>query len=117
MPKTQFAIEMGMGTDLTGEDHTKAACRAVFDALHRNSLTIGPAFGFERDAMLVDIRVGTPDPSQVDTDRVAAEAPYGTVTVEAVKGGAALPSRAKTVIVANAIVSVSFDVKITGEVA
>ncbi|MGB3407430.1 MAG: Lin0512 family protein [Jannaschia sp.] len=112
MPKTQFAIEMGMGTDLSGEDQTKAACRAVFDALHRNSLTIGPAFGFPREAMLVDIRVGVPDPGSVDRDRVAAEAPYGTVRVEAVKGGAALRSRDKTVIVANAIVSVSFDVEV-----
>ncbi|UWQ18417.1 Lin0512 family protein [Jannaschia sp. M317] len=112
MPKTQFAIEMGMGTDLTGEDQTKAACRAVFDALHRNSLTIGPAFGFPRDAMLVDIRVGVPDPGAVDTARVAAEAPYGTVTVAAVKGGARLPSRDKHVVVANAIISVSFDVEI-----
>ncbi|PWJ11469.1 Lin0512 family protein [Jannaschia seohaensis] len=112
MPKTQFAIEMGMGTDLTGEDHTKAARRAVFDALHRNSLTIGPAFGFPREAMLVDIRVGVPDPSAVDVAAVAEEAPYGAVHVEAVKGGAALPSRDKTVIVANAIVSVSFDVEI-----
>lgn len=112
MPKTQFAIEMGMGTDLTGADHTKAACRAVFDALHRNSLTIGPAFGFPREAMLVDIRVGVPDPAAVDLNRVAAEAPYGTIKVEAVQGGAALASRDKTVIVANAIVSVSFDVEV-----
>ena len=112
MPKTQFAIEMGMGTDLSGEDQTKAACRAVFDALHRNSLTIGPAFGFPREAMLVDIRVGVPDPETIEPERVAAEAPYGTVSVEAVKGGAALRSRDKTVIVANAIVSVSFDVEV-----
>ncbi|WP_371156196.1 Lin0512 family protein [Jannaschia sp. 2305UL9-9] len=111
MPKVQFAIEIGMGTDLTGEDHTKAACRAVHDALHRNSLTIGPAFGFPREAMLVDIRVGVPDPDAVDRDRVAAEAPYGIVAVEAVKGGASLQSRDKTVVVANAIVSVSFDVE------
>ncbi|MEL6585260.1 MAG: Lin0512 family protein [Pseudomonadota bacterium] len=112
MPKTQFAIEMGMGTDLTGADNTKAACRAVFDALHRNSLTIGPAFDFPRDAMLVDIRVGVPDPESVDPARVAAEAPYGTVTVEAVKGGALLRSRDKDVVVANAIVSVSFNVEV-----
>ena len=112
MPKTQFAIEMGMGTDLSGEDHTKAARRAVFDALHRNSLTIGPAFGFDRDRMLVDIRVGVPDPEAVDRDAVAAEAPYGIVSVEAVKGGAALRAKDKTVIVANAIVSVSFDVEV-----
>ena len=36
MAKTQFAIEMGMGTDLKGQDFTKAAVLAVKDALHRN---------------------------------------------------------------------------------
>ena len=50
--KTQMALEIGLGTDLRGEDCTKAACRAVKDALHRNSLTMAPALGFPREAML-----------------------------------------------------------------
>ena len=32
MPKVQFAVEMGMGTDLKGQDYTKAAAQAVHDA-------------------------------------------------------------------------------------
>ncbi len=110
MAKTQMALEIGMGTDLRGTDMTKAACRAVKDALHRNSLTVGPALGFAREAMLVDIRVGVPDPAAVNADEVAACAPYGVVTVEAVKGGLSVDHYAESAtIIANAIVSVSFD--------
>ena len=112
--KTQVAIEIGMGTDLRGEDMTKAACRAVKDALHRNSLTLAPALGFPREAMIVDIRVGVPDPAGVDAAEVAACAPYGRVTVEAVQGGLRVEhySESRTII-ANAIVSVSFDMERT----
>ena len=85
--------------------------RAVKDALHRNSLTVGPAFGFPREAMLVDIRVGVPDPSGVDKAEVAACAPYGRVSVEAVEGGLRIPKEEGATIIANAIVSVSFDIE------
>lgn len=36
MPETQYAVQMGMGTDLKGQDYTKAAAAAVRDALRRN---------------------------------------------------------------------------------
>lgn len=110
MPKTQFAVQMGMGTDLKGADYTKAACRAVHDALHRNFLTIGPAFDLPLEAMLVDIRVGVGQPDAVDLERVKAEAPVGKVSAEAVPGGLDIEMMGHTTIVANAIVTVSFDV-------
>ncbi|KCV81772.1 hypothetical protein ATO10_10515 [Actibacterium atlanticum] len=110
MSKTQFAVEMGMGTDLKGKDFTKAACRAVHDALHRNYLTVAQAFGFPPESMLVDIRVGVSEPDKVDLEAVKAEAPVGTVTAEAVQGGLQLEMRGQGPIIANAIVTVSFDV-------
>ncbi len=110
MPKTQFAVEMGMGTDLKGQDYTKAACRAVHDALHRNFLTIGAAFDLPLDAMLVDIRVGVTQPDQVDLDAVRKQAPVGIVTAEAVQGGLEVEMMGHQTIVANAIVSVSYNV-------
>ena len=109
--KTQFAVEMGMGTDLRGADYTKAARRAVHDALHRNYLTVGPAFDLPKEAMIVDIRIGVGDPSAVDLEAVKAEAPYGIVSAEAIRGGADFEMNGNRVIVANAIVSVSFDVE------
>ncbi len=110
--KRQVAIEIGTGTDLRGEDCTKAAVRAVKDALHRNGLTVADALGFPKSAMLVDIRVGVPDPASVDLAEVAAAAPYGVVTAEAVVGGLKAPaSSGGFTLIANAIVSVSFDME------
>ncbi len=114
MAKTQFAVEMGMGTDLRGADYTKAARRAVHDALHRNYLTVADAFGFPKSEMIVDIRIGVGNPEAVDLEAVKREAPYGHISAEAVKGGADLEMNGNTVIVANAIVSVSFDVQADG---
>ena len=41
MAKTRIALELGMGTSLRRQDYTKAACRAVEDALWHNSLRGG----------------------------------------------------------------------------
>lgn len=114
MSKIQFAVQMGMGTDLKGQDFTKAACRAVQDALHRNFLSVAPSFGFPHDAMIVDIRVGVSQPDAVDLDAVRRCAPVGTVSAEAVVGGLEVEMRGQQTIVANAIVTVSFDVKKEG---
>ena len=111
MVKTQFAVQMGMGTDLKGQDYTKAAALAVHDALHRNFLTTGAAFGFPLDAMIVDIRVGVGKPECVDLDVVKAEAPVGVVRAEAVLGGLDTEMMGHTTIIANAIITVSFDME------
>ncbi len=39
MPAKRIILEMGTGNDLHGGDYTKAAVRAVADALHHSSLT------------------------------------------------------------------------------
>ncbi|MCE8536590.1 Lin0512 family protein [Ruegeria pomeroyi] len=112
MPKTQFAVQMGMGTDLKGQDYTKAAARAVHDALHRNFLTAGAAFDLPLDEMIVDIRVGVGRPETVDLEIVKAEAPVGRVSAEAVKGGLDVEMMGQTTLIANAIVTVSWDVDV-----
>ena len=38
MTKIRYLTEMGMGVDVHGSDYTKAACRAVADALRHSSL-------------------------------------------------------------------------------
>jgi len=112
MAKMQFAVQMGMGTDLKGQDYTKASARAVNDALHRNFLSIGQAFDLPLSEMIVDIRVGVPRPEEVDMKAVAAEAPVGQVFVEAVKGGLEIEMMGHQTIIANAIVTVSYDVEV-----
>lgn len=112
MPKTQFAVQMGMGTDLKGQDYTKAAARAVHDALHRNFLVAGMAFDLPLEAMIVDIRVGVTRPEAVDLAIVKAEAPVGRVSAEAVEGGLEVEMMGQKTLIANAIVTVSYDVEI-----
>lgn len=92
MPKTKMIMELGMGTDIRGGDYTKAACRAVHNALHQNSIGIAPAFGIERDQMLVDIIIGAQKPDAVDKAEIAAMLPYGVATVKVEHGGLDTPA-------------------------
>ena len=113
MPKTQFAVQMGMGTDLKGQDYTKAAAFAVHDALHRNFLVVGMAFDLPLEAMIVDIRVGVSKPENVDLEVVKAQAPVGKVSAEAVLGGLEVDMFGHKTLIANAIVTVCYDVEIS----
>ncbi len=87
MIKKRLAMEFGMGTDLHGQDYTKAAVRALKDALWHNSLSIAPALGYPRESMIVEVEIGVAKPEAVDAEAVAAVLPYGSATVRAVKGG------------------------------
>jgi len=111
MARKRMVLEMGMGTDLQGQNYTKAAVRALKDALWHNSLTIAPAFGFEKDQMIVEVSIAVAQPDQVDTEAVKAVLPYGVATVEAVAGGLDIVSDCgtKTTVVANAAVVVYLD--------
>lgn len=87
-------IETGMGVDLTGDDATKAAVRAVEDAIHR---VLFPRMrdvlpGNDRANMRVEVTIAVPDPGPVDTDVVAGVFPYGRVSVRAVEGGLRQPN-------------------------
>ena len=113
MAKTRVAMELGMGTSLRAEDYTKAAMRALKDALWHNSLTMADAFGFPRDAMIVDIEIAVQKPEAVDKDAVKAVLPYGQGAVTVVAGGLDVPKPDGTgkTIIANAAVLVSFDME------
>ncbi len=79
-------LELGMGADVHGHDHTKAALRAVGDAIRHSSLTVFHNFGHPSD-MRIDVTIGVPEPDRVDPAQVAAALPFGTVEVTVVKGG------------------------------
>lgn len=103
-------MELGMGTDLQGEDYTKAACRAVHNALRQNSLHVYQAFGVSRDDMVVEIIVAAAKPDQVDRKAVADMLPYGSRTVRVVNGGMDTPKEDGGVtVMANAAVIVFLD--------
>jgi len=102
--KTRYVTEMGMGTDVHGGDYTQAAERAVFDAIHHSSLHFFAPLGKTADDMFIDLLIGVPEPDQVDTARVAAALPYGTVNITVQKGGLEIPSDdgKDAIIIANA---------------
>jgi uncharacterized protein (TIGR02058 family) len=110
MTKVRCITEMGMGVDVHGKDATKAARRAVSDALRHSSLSFFPLVGKTRDDMFVQVTVAVPDPSGVDTAAVAKELPYGTITVTAVRGGMEVPyDSGDSILIANAAIIVSID--------
>ena len=92
MARRRLFTELGRGVDLQGRDHTKAAVRALKDALHRNSLTVAPALGYPREAMEVEILIGSARPDEIDADAVAAVLPYGSPSVRVVRGGLEVPA-------------------------
>ncbi len=83
----RLILEMGTGNDLYGGDYTKAACRAVKDALHHSSITLFRSLGYDHRDMLVKVTIGVQAPEMVDIERVRAEFPRGTTEVRLVKGG------------------------------
>ena len=117
MAKKRIAMELGMGSSLRRADYTSAACRAVENALWRNSLSVADAFDLPRDAMIVDVEIAVQKPEAVDTDAVASVFPYGSVWVRALKGGLDIPKpqtenaqgEPQVTVMAQAAIIVSFD--------
>jgi uncharacterized protein (TIGR02058 family) len=112
MSKKRVILEMGAGNDLHGGDYTKAALRAVDDALHHSSLTMIRTLGVDpSSAMFVDVTIGVQQPDAVDQVAVQAALPYGTVTVNVVRGGLDVPDEAlgDVAVIASAAVIVYLD--------
>ena len=87
MTERRIILEMGSGNDLYGCDYTKAACRAVQDALHHSSIVLFKSLGYDHRDMRVQVTIGVQEPEMVDIARVCAELPRGRAEVTAVHGG------------------------------
>ncbi len=113
MPLERVVTEMGMGVDVHGRDATKAARRAVSDAIRHSSLHLFKAVGKSRDDMKITVLIGVPEPDKVDKAAVAAELPYGAVTVEVEKGGLEVPGpdNGDPILIANAAILVHFEME------
>jgi len=111
MALKRMVMELGMGTDIRGQDYTKAATRAVHNALRQNSLVVVDAFNVSRDDMHVDIIIGVAEPDEVDKKAVAAMLPYGKGEVRVERGGMDTPKDDGTqgTIMANAALIVYLD--------
>jgi uncharacterized protein (TIGR02058 family) len=112
MALKRMVLQIGMGTDIRGANYTKAAVRALRDALWHNSLSVANALGLPVDAMQVEVRIGVPRPELVDKAAVLAVLPHGTGNVTVVEGGLEIANDEGTnmTVVANAAAVVSLDV-------
>ncbi len=111
MTAKRIILELGSGNDLHGGDYTKAAIRAVQDALHHSSMMWIRTLGVDSKQMQVDVTIGVQQPDKVDTAAVKATLPHGIVTVKAVLGGLNVPDpeRGDIAVIASAAVSVRMD--------
>jgi len=119
MTKRRFIVELGTGMDLHGQDATKAASRAVKDAISRSCLCGLLEIVGLRDLndMHVDVVVAVPEPERVQAETVLAVIPFGRKELRAVQGGMRAPGlyqpelgdHSPDVFVANAAVTVWID--------
>jgi uncharacterized protein (TIGR02058 family) len=112
MPRTRVILELGSGNDLHGSDYTKAALRAVEDALHHSSLSFVRSLRIDKTKLDVEVTIGVQRPEQVDIERVKKSLPLGNVTVTAVKGGldVADPESNDPAVIASAAIAVRIEV-------
>jgi uncharacterized protein (TIGR02058 family) len=112
----RFIVEIGTGIDLHGENATKAACRAVKDAVSRSCLCglLEIVKLQSLEDVRVEILVASPKAQEVDLLQVMAEVPIGRKTARAVEGGmtarglcvAQFGPKCDQILVANAAVTV-----------
>ena len=111
MTVKRVILEMGSGNDLHGGDYTKAAVRAVEDAIHHSSLTLIRTLGLDSRSMQVEVTIGVQQPESVDAAVVKTALPHGQVTVKVVKGGLDIPDEESgdVAVIASAAVAVRLD--------
>ncbi len=91
MPAEEMLLEIGLGVDLHGADATKAARRAVEDAVRRVSLLFLRVVSRRRRTRVeIDVTIGVPEPETVNTAMVAEALPIGRVAIQCERGGLAV---------------------------
>ena len=123
MDYRRYLVEVGTGIDLHGEDVTKAAQRAVKDAIsHSGMVGLGQLFKVKNfseieEALMVDVTIAAPEPDNVDGETVLSTLPEGKRRINIVKGGLKFPAEstideAKThsIVMVNAVIVVLVDV-------
>jgi uncharacterized protein (TIGR02058 family) len=121
MKKKRFIIEIGTGVEQHGQDITRAATKAVRDAVTRVSLVglLEMVSLEDLNDMLVEVLIACPRPGEVDTAEVLQALPFGQKEVRVVEGGMVvhghelreLEDKSDEIIIANAAVTVSLDVE------
>jgi uncharacterized protein (TIGR02058 family) len=120
----RYLVEVGTGIDLHGGDETKAAQRAVKDAISHSSMVgLSQLFNVEsfaelEEALRVDVTIATPHPEKVDGEAVLSILPEGKRKITVVEGGMAFPTVSSVketgthgIVMANAVIVVLVDVE------
>lgn len=84
---TRIMLEMGTGNALHSGDYTKAALRAIDDAIRHSSITMFRSMGLDPTQMVVEVTLAAQQPEQIDLGRVKEALPFGTMIPRPVKGG------------------------------
>lgn len=121
MSLKRYIIELGSGADLHGQDVTKAAQKAVRDAISRSCLCgVTEILQLsDLNRLFVQVTVAAPYPEEVKLEQVLAEIPFGKKTINVTKGGMEVPGMfvpqlgdAKdSIVVVNVAVEVSIEVE------
>jgi len=107
-------VELGMGVDLRGQDATKAAVRAVRDAIGRHTVPgVASLLQGGGKKMAVLVRLAAPlEAGPIDRAAVIAALPAGDVSVEITPGGMLAPNGAANgamLCVVNAAIEVALE--------
>ena len=120
----RYLLENGTGVDLHGKDATKAAQKAIKDAIsHSSMIGLGSLFKINsfqelEEALMVDVTIATPNPKSVDGNAVLSVLPEGKRRINIIKGGMMWPpenidpdAKSHDVVMVNAIIVVLIDVE------
>lgn len=112
MSLERIILEMGAGNDLYGQDYTKAARRAVQDALHHSSIVCFRSLDIAAADMVVKVTIGVQEPDKVDAAAVQADLPRGKAEVRVVFGGQNVvdTENATTSVIATAAIEAYVDI-------
>lgn len=84
---TPLIFERGTGASLRSGSYTKAARRAIEDALWQHSINVAEVFGADKSDMMIDVTIACQEPEQVDETALFDIFPYGQVTINTTAGG------------------------------
>jgi len=113
MSKKRLVVELGMGVDLHGKNYTKAAIRAVENAVRGGSLLyLGDVYkeSGKFPKVYVDVIIASPEPDLVDKDEVLKSLPIGEKTIKVVAGGMSVEhTQPDNIVISNASVLVQVE--------
>lgn len=106
MSDQRFIIEMGSGNDQYGMDYTKAAARAIEDAIRHSSIPMLAARKIPHADMRVQVTIGVQEPEKLNLDALKSALPRGSATITATHGGLNVnnPDTGDTIVIATAAV-------------